>query len=90
MPYQLIYREKALSALEELPKKIREQILGRLKALTTTPRPGNATTLQGVKYRDQPVLRLRSGDYRILYSPQPDDTISILDIGHRKEVYRGL
>jgi mRNA-degrading endonuclease RelE of RelBE toxin-antitoxin system len=36
---------------------------------------------------DCPVYRVRQGDYRILYSVRPI-IIVILDIGHRKDVYR--
>lgn len=40
-------------------------------------------------FGDEAVWRLRSGDYRILYvvKSNPEEII-VLDIGHRKDVYR--
>ena len=34
------------------------------------------------------VYRIRSGDYRILYTLEGGSRITILDIGHRKDIYR--
>ena len=31
---------------------------------------------------------IRSGDYRILYALEGGSRITILDIGHRKDIYR--
>jgi mRNA interferase RelE/StbE len=38
---------------------------------------------------DEPVYRIRSGDYRVVYAVRSDpNEVVILDIGHRKDVYR--
>ena len=37
----------------------------------------------------EPILRERSGDYRILYVLRKDpDQVVILDIDHRKDIYK--
>ena len=58
-----------------------------IDALATTPRPRGASALQG-----QPgFLRIRVGDYRIIYQVQDDLlTVLILRVAHRREVYRGI
>ena len=36
------------------------------------------------------VYRIRSGHYRILYSIRDGSNIIVLDIGHRRDIYRRL
>ncbi len=58
-----------------------------IDALATTPRPRGASALQG----HPGVLRIRVGDYRIIYQVQDDLlTVLILRVAHRREVYRGI
>jgi mRNA interferase RelE/StbE len=72
-------------------KKIKDQaVLRRIGAaidgLATNPRPLEVKALQG----DPSILRIRVGDYRILYTIE-DAVLLVLvvRIGHRREVYRG-
>lgn len=85
--YGYAYSETALKSLESVPKKIRGQIRHRVEALASNPTPPGCKKLQAVTDGDYPVYRVRQGDYRILYSVRPI-IIVILDIGHRKDVYR--
>jgi len=86
--YGFAYTEAALKYLEtKVPKKIRGQIKRRIEALAANPVPPGAKKLLGVMDAQHPVYRVRQGDYRILYSVRPI-IIVILDIGHRKDVYR--
>jgi mRNA-degrading endonuclease RelE of RelBE toxin-antitoxin system len=62
------------------------------RTLRTLPIPARSEFPAWLKDRDvsdgeYPVYRVRQGDYRILYSVRPI-IIVILDIGHRKDVYR--
>lgn len=83
------YSEAALAYLENVvPKPHRVQIIKRIKALTDDPRPRGVKQLHGVTDGSDPVYRIRSGDYRVLYSVRNGSLITILDIGHRKDVYR--
>lgn len=91
MPYiGFAFTDCALDFLESLPPKIRRQVGKRAKALHTTPFPASAKKLKDVETPDgDPVYRERSGDYRILYAVRTKpDLILILDIDHRKDVYR--
>ena len=86
--YGFAYTEAALKYLEtKVPNKIRTQIKRRIEALAATPTPAGSKKLIGVTDGEYPVYRVRQGDYRILYSVRPV-IIVILDIGHRKDVYR--
>lgn len=86
--YGFAYTEDALKYLETtVPVKIRKQIKKRIEALAATPIPPGSKKLIGVMDGDNPVYRVRQGDYRILYSVR-HVIIVILDIDHRKDVYR--
>lgn len=86
--YGFAYTEAALKYLEtKAPAKIRGQIKRRIEALAANPTPPGCKKLLGVMDGEHPVYRVRQGDYRILYSVRPV-IIVILDIDHRKDVYR--
>jgi hypothetical protein len=51
------------------------------------PHPVGCKALQNVKDGEDPVYRVRSGDYRVLYVVRNPDVV-ILDVDHRKDVYR--
>jgi addiction module RelE/StbE family toxin len=40
-----------------------------------------------LRYSLKGARRLRVGDYRVIYTIEPDATILIVKIGHRREVY---
>lgn len=89
MPLNLAFTEDALLAVEGLPRKIRLQVVSKIQSLELDPHPPGSKKLVGVEDSlGRPVYRERSGDYRILYVVQ-DLELLILDVGHRKDVYRG-
>lgn len=84
------FTEAALKALERIPPRERAQVVKKAKALMGNPHPNGAKQLKGIKTDDgAPVLRERSGDYRILYVVRDNpQQVVILDIDHRKDVYK--
>ncbi len=58
----------------------------KIDTLADDPMPSGSIKLQG----QNPVLyRIRSGDYRVVYSIKKDVLIVlVVEIGHRREVYR--
>jgi mRNA interferase RelE/StbE len=40
-----------------------------------------------LRYSLKGARRLRVGDYRVIYTIEPDDIVVIVKIGHRREVY---
>ena len=85
--YGFAYSEKSLDYLKTLQPKIRKQIIAKVQALALSPLPANAKLVQGMTDGEDRVYRVRSGDYRILYVIR-EPTIIVLDIDHRKDVYR--
>jgi mRNA interferase RelE/StbE len=85
--YAVEARPRARKALRQLDLAARRDILTAMRALGTEPRPTGVKSLKG----HRPWLRVRVGDYRIIYDV--DDTtrtVTIAVVGHRREVYRGL
>ena len=82
--YELLIKRSAAKELEALPTTPRRRVTAKIQILAIDPRPPGAEKLSGAdKYR------LRQGDYRVLY--EIDDgarTVSIVKIGHRRDVYR--
>ncbi len=78
-----------LSAVKELEgvghTEDRRRIVSRIRSLTDDPRPRGCEKLSGRAER----FRIRQGDYRIVYGIDDDDfTVTVVRIGHRKDVYR--
>lgn len=86
----LSFSGAALAFLSTVPHKYRAQIVKRARALIINPHPQGSKRLHGVTTpMGEPILRERSGDYRILYVLRKDpDQVVILDIDHRKDIYK--
>ena len=84
--YQLHLSKLASRDLDELSDQDFRLIDRRILFLQSNPRPRGCLKLKG---RTEDFYRLRQGRYRIIYSI--DDslrTVTILEVTHRKEVYR--
>jgi len=82
--YKLLIKPSAAKELEELPKKDRQRIVAKIRGLATDPRPPGSEKLSG-----EEKYRVRQGNYRIIYSIEDETiTITVVKIGHRREVYR--
>jgi len=85
----LMYTSDALDGLKAVePKKHRQQIKARIDDLAKEPHPRGARKLKGADNDSEAVYRIRSGDYRVLYCIREDQIVVVLDIGHRKDIYR--
>ena len=88
--FAFAFSEEALDYLSTIPSKLRAQVIRKAKALQLDPHPKTARQLKGrCTKAGEPIYRERSGDYRILYlvRDNPGEVV-ILDVGHRKDVYR--
>ena len=82
--YKLLIKPSAARELEALPARNRSRIVAKIQGLSTNPRPPGSEKLSG-----EEKYRLRQGDYRILYSIEDASAmVTIVKIGHRREVYR--
>ena len=85
MRYQVAILPVALRQLNALDRDIRVRIRNRIDALADDPRPRGAKALQG----DPGTLRLRVGDYRVLYRVEDRQlVVLVVTVGYRREVYR--
>jgi mRNA interferase RelE/StbE len=84
-PYSFSYTEKALQSLADLPPKLRRQVAKKIARLADEPKPPGCKQLHDIQDGNDPVYRIRQGDYRVLYVVR--EPILILDIGHPKDVY---
>lgn len=86
----LVMGKAVLDSLATIPVKIRTQLVKKAKSLLSNPKPQGCKQLKGIVTKQgDPVYRVRSGDYRILYILRSDPgTVIVLDIDARKDVYR--
>jgi len=81
--YAIELRPAAVRALRKLDPQIRPRIQGAIALLAQNPRPPGARALRG-----RPGLRIRVGDYRIIYVVEDDVlVVVVLTLAHRREVY---
>ena len=83
MSYQIELRPAAIRALKQVDHQDRGRIRGAISLLGEDPRPPGAKALKG-----RPGLRVRVGDYRIIYTVDDDVlVVAVITLGHRRDVY---
>ena len=81
--YRIELRPAAARALGKLDPHVRRRVHGAIALLAQDPRPPGARALQG-----RPGLRVRVGDYRIVYTVEDDVLlVVVVRLGHRRDVY---
>lgn len=81
--YRVELRPAAVRSLRKLDPKVRRRVQGAIGLLAQDPRPPSARALQG-----RPGLRVRVGDYRIIYTVEDDVLlVVVVRLGHRRDVY---
>ncbi|MGH3181410.1 MAG: type II toxin-antitoxin system RelE family toxin [Streptosporangiaceae bacterium] len=81
--YRIELRPAAVRALRKLDPSVHRRVQGAIALLAQNPRPPAARALQG-----RPGLRIRVGDYRIVYTVTDDILlVVVVTLGHRREVY---
>lgn len=84
MPYTVVVGGSAERELKALSSEIARRIGQRLLALADDQHPA-----QSKRLRNSRTFRLRVGDYRVIYAVDDEARqVTILAIGHRREVYR--
>jgi len=75
---------KAEKEFLRLPQAEQDKIRNKILSLENNPKPVGSKKLRETNY-----FRIRSGDYRVIYSV--NDTakiIKVLSIGNRKDIYK--
>jgi mRNA interferase RelE/StbE len=84
MIYSILILRSAQKELSELPRITYERVKDSIRKLADTPKPRGSRKLSG---RDG--WRIRVGDYRVIYEiDNCNHSVTILHIGHRRDVYR--
>jgi len=84
--YKVEVRRRVQRALDKLPKSDFQAVIEAVKDLAQTPRP------RGIeKVKSTGLWRIRQGDYRIIYAIDDNERlITVVRVGHRREIYRAL
>jgi mRNA interferase RelE/StbE len=81
--YRIELRPAAMRALRTLDPPVARRVQGAIALLARDPRPPAARAVKG-----RPGLRVRVGDYRIIYTVQDDVLlVVVVTLGHRRDVY---
>jgi mRNA interferase RelE/StbE len=81
--YKLLFTHNFNEQFCKLDKAVRDRIAKRIRLLKDNPEHGQH--IKGLK-----LWKLRVGKYRIINSIERDRLLIILlDVGHRKHIYRG-
>ena len=84
--YKITFIRSAEKEIDKLPPSIVKKIVPVIDDLANNPRPKGSKKLKG---KQEDLWRVRSGDYRIIYSIE--DVIRIVEIrkvGHRRDIYQ--
>ncbi|MEK6232791.1 MAG: type II toxin-antitoxin system RelE/ParE family toxin [Luteolibacter sp.] len=83
--YRIEYAKGVDKDLRKIPTKTADRIARAIDKLASEPRPAGSVKLVGFDIE----YRIRSGTYRIIY--QIHDSVLVvlvIEIGHRKDIYR--
>lgn len=84
--YEVVFKKSAFKELQSLPAKIQEKILDAVQFLSVNPYT-ELLQIKKMKGADS-LFRIRIQDYRIIYLIEKQRIkITIIKVGHRKEVY---
>ena len=84
MTYAIAILRRAQRELQRLPHEDYERVREAIRALAQNPRPTGCLALTG-----RAGWRIRVGNYRVIYEiSDVQHTVTILHVGHRRDVYR--
>lgn len=84
MAYAITILRSAQKQLAKIDRKQQTSIISSIQQLSENPRPAGCKKLSG-----RPAWRIRIGTYRVIYEIKDAElVILIVDIGHRRDIYR--
>jgi mRNA interferase RelE/StbE len=85
--YKVEFSLRAGRQIKKLNPDIRTDILRAILGLETNPRPAGVKKLIGFRQ----TWRIRVRDYRIIYDVFDNrSVVEVIEVGHRRSVYRGF
>ncbi len=83
--FRIEYTKSACKDLRKLDQVVKDRIGVAVDALGSEPHPRGSRKMVG----SEALYRIRIGDYRVIYEVQNKIlTVFIIEIGHRKDIYR--
>ncbi len=87
MKYSIVFTKSSAKDISKLSQPVQKRIKRKLEFYLDSPTPfDQAKTLTNSKYGD---YRWRVGDYRIIFDVD-NDQIVILQVQHRRDIYKNL
>jgi mRNA interferase RelE/StbE len=87
MTYRLKFKKSVLKDIRHFPQAVIKQLQTTTTILKENPHPPQSTKLKGLDN----IYRYRFSTYRIVYQVDTQsNTITIIKIGHRKDIYSKL
>ena len=84
MNYRVLILRRAQKELAGLSADDYERVKGEIARLSQSPRPPGCQKLSG-----REGWRIRVGNYRVIYEiDDRQESVTVLHIGHRRDVYR--
>ena len=84
--WRLEIHYKAEKEIRRLPKEVVRRVVSVVRSLTVEPRPPGSGIVKGYN-----LSKIRVGNYRIIYRiNEQEGLVTIVRVGHRKDVYRKL
>jgi len=84
--YKVELRRNVKKSLDRLQAQERHRIIPLLLNLEQEPRPTGVEKVRGTE-----LWRIREGDYRLIYHIDDEEKIiTVVRIGHRRDIYRGI
>lgn len=84
MTFSIQIKRNAQKALAKIPPPFQKNIIDAIYQLAECPYPNGCKKLTGKE-----AWRIRIGDYRVIYEINNNQLlIFVIEIGHRKEIYR--
>lgn len=83
--YRVELTRDALRSLAKLDKPVRRRIQAAIDKLQNDPRPAGMIPLRSAPG----AYRVRVGDHRVIYTVNDGRLlVVVIDVGHRREIYR--
>lgn len=84
MNYTITIKRNAQKALAQIGQPYRTNIIENIRSLAINPRPPNCK-----KLTERNAWKIRIGSFRVVYEiKEAELVIIVVNVGHRKEVYR--
>jgi len=85
--YKIKFTKAAEKQIGKLQKNLQEKIVNKISLLANNPFPHGAKPIRDRKE----LIRLRYGDYRIIYTIKEKELIIIIvKISHRDDIYKNI